>query len=151
MFTVFGLPMVVCLLMSRRRRSVNLHLLFPLHTSSPKSTSPSPPTLHSPHFKYCGQLIFGHTRLFAYLWFFIFWRVHLGFRAQLTDLMSFPVYLKNGDQVKVNGRNLFLLPSTVRGRALTIFCRPCLLFAQLGHTGWHALLSGAHHAILAPC
>ena len=29
MFTVFGLPMVVCLLMSRRRRSVNLHLLFP--------------------------------------------------------------------------------------------------------------------------
>ena len=107
MFTVFGLPMVVCLLMSRRRRSVNLHLLFPPSHLLPEinlSISSNPP---QPPFQILWPINFWSyslVRIFVVLYFL---ESSSRFRAQLTDLMSFPVYLKNGDQVKVNGRNSF--------------------------------------------
>ena len=56
--------------------------------------------------------------------------------------MAFPVYLKNGDEVKVNGIFILILFSLFKGRVSTIFYKTMFIAPRIGthgmarHTQW---------------
>lgn len=64
--------------------------------------------------------------------------------------MSNPVYLKNGDLVKVNGKLSFLPRVALQIISSPIFKRPCILFTKLGLARWDSLFRGANNAIPTP-